>query len=151
MHSNLFAFIWRYSKLQQFVLLAVTLLAFPFLYATLELPKLIINDAIGAESGTVALYGVTLSQVEYLALLCAGFFGAVLAWGLVKMRLNTMKGILAERLLRRFRYQLISRVLRFPVSHFRRTSQGELVSMVTAEAEPLGGIMGDMLAQPVFQ
>ncbi|MEM0922550.1 MAG: ABC transporter transmembrane domain-containing protein [Pseudomonadota bacterium] len=151
MHSNLFAFIWRYSKLQQFVLLAVTLLAFPFLYATLELPKLIINDAIGAESGTVALHGVTLSQVEYLALLCAGFFGAVLAWGLVKMRLNTMKGILAERLLRRFRYQLISRVLRFPVSHFRRTSQGELVSMVTAEAEPLGGIMGDMLAQPVFQ
>jgi ABC-type multidrug transport system fused ATPase/permease subunit/CRP-like cAMP-binding protein len=34
---------------------------------------------------------------------------------------------------------------------FRTTSQGELVSMVTSEAEPMGGLMGDAVAQPVFQ
>jgi len=62
-----------------------------------------------------------------------------------------MKGVLAERLLRRFRYQLLTRVLRFPKPYFRRTSQGELVSMVTSEAEPLGGIMGDMVSQPILQ
>ncbi|MEM6988075.1 MAG: ABC transporter transmembrane domain-containing protein, partial [Pseudomonadota bacterium] len=56
-----------------------------------------------------------------------------------------------ERLLRRFRYQLINRITRFPRPYFRNTSQGELVSMVTSEAEPMGGLMGDMLAQPVFQ
>ena len=67
------------------------------------------------------------------------------------MRINTMKGVLAERLLRRFRYQLLTRILHFPRPYFRETSQGELVSMITAEAEPLGGIMGDMLSQPVFQ
>jgi len=151
MNDTLFAFIWRYSWRRQLVLLAVTLLAFPLLYASLELPKLIINDAIGAASPTVAVQGYEVSQVGYLALLCAGFLGAVLAWGLVKMRINTMKGILAERLLRRFRYQLFTRILRFPLPHFRRTSQGELIAMVTSEAEPLGGIMGDAVAQPVFQ
>ncbi len=151
MKDTLFAYIWQYSWRNQLVLLAVTVLAFPLLYATLELPKLIINDAIGAETETITVHGTELSQVGYLALLCAGFLGAVLAWGLVKMRINTMKGILAERLLRRFRYQLFTRILRFPLPHFRRTSQGELIAMVTSEAEPLGGIMGDAVAQPVFQ
>jgi hypothetical protein len=48
MDRSLFAFIWKYSKREQLVLLAVTFFTFPFLYATLELPKRIINDAIGA-------------------------------------------------------------------------------------------------------
>ncbi len=151
MHRSLFAFIWAHSLPQQLKILAVTVLSFPLLYATLELPKRIVNDAIEPEGPTVSLWGATLTQVEMLAVLCALFLAAVLAWGLVKMRINTMKGVLAERLLRRFRYDLIARALRFPLSRFRRTSQGELVSMVTAETEPLGGIMGDALAQPVFQ
>ena len=62
-----------------------------------------------------------------------------------------MKGVLAERMLRRFRYQLIARVLRFPQPYFERVSQGELVSMVTSESEPMGGLMGDAVSQPVLQ
>jgi len=151
MERRLFRYIWQHSRREQIVLLALTVLTFPVLYLTLELPKRIINDAIGAESPDYALAGVEIGQIGYLLLLCAAFLGAVIVWGLVKMRLNTMKGILAERLLRRFRYELIGRILRFPLPHFRRTSQGEMVSIVTSEAEPLGGIMGDALAQPVFQ
>jgi putative ABC transport system ATP-binding protein len=151
MERTLLSYVWKYSKRQQIVLLFLTVLTFPILYVTLELPKRIINEAIGAESDAIDVLGWQFSQIEYLLLLCFMFLGAVLAWGIAKMRLNTMKGILAERLLRRFRYQLISRVLRFPLPHFRRTSQGEMVSIVTSEAEPLGGLMGDALAQPVFQ
>ena len=151
MERSLFSFVWKYSRNQQLVLLLLTVLTFPILYITLELPKLIINDAIGAQGETVTVMGYQFSQVHYLFLLCSAFLLAVIAWGVMKMRLNTMKGIMAERLLRRFRYQLISRVLRFPLPHFRRTSQGEMVSIVAGEAEPLGGIMGDAIAQPVFQ
>ena len=151
MERSLFAYVWKYSRSQQLVLLALTVLTFPILYATLELPKIIINDAIGAEQSTVDVYGFEFTQIGYLFLLCFAFLIAVVAWGLAKMRLNTMKGIMAERLLRRFRYQLITRVLRFPLPQFRRTSQGEMVSIVTSEAEPLGGLMGDAIAQPVFQ
>jgi len=151
MERSLFAFVWKFSRAQQIVLLALTVMTFPVLYATLELPKMIINDAIGGPEGGIAVFGMQVGRIGYLMLLCGAFLVTVVVWGLIKMRLNTMKGIMAERLLRRFRYQLISRVLRFPLPHFRRTSQGEMVSIVTSEAEPLGGIMGDALAQPVFQ
>ncbi|MBX2868641.1 MAG: cyclic nucleotide-binding domain-containing protein [Acidiferrobacterales bacterium] len=151
MEKSLFRFIWKYSKKDQLLLLAVTLLTFPILYISLELPKRIINDAIGGTGADVLLLGISLTQVQFLIVLCIGFLVAVLVNGLLKMRLNTMKGVLAERLLRRFRFQLITRILRFPRAYFRTTSQGELVSMVTSEAEPLGGLMGDMVAQPVFQ
>ncbi|MEO0390668.1 MAG: ABC transporter transmembrane domain-containing protein, partial [Pseudomonadota bacterium] len=50
-----------------------------------------------------------------------------------------------------YRYSLIARILRFPAPYFERTSQGELVSMVTSESEPMGGLMGDAVAQPVLQ
>ena len=124
---------------------------FPLLYLTLELPKQIINGAIDSDVSNITVFGMTFSQVEYLMVLSTGFLVAVLAHGLLKMRINTMKGVLAERLLRRFRYTLISRILRFPQPYFERTSQGEIVSMITAESEPMGGLMGDALAQPVLQ
>ncbi|MCB1339747.1 MAG: cyclic nucleotide-binding domain-containing protein [Pseudooceanicola sp.] len=133
------------------MLLAVTATLFPLLYLTLELPKRIINDAIGATSATIDVFGWQVGQVIFLGLLCAAFLLSVLAHGLVKMRINTMKGILAERMLRRFRYLLIARILRFPQPYFERVSQGELVSMITAESEPMGGLMGDMISQPVLQ
>jgi putative ABC transport system ATP-binding protein len=151
MERGLFSFIWKYSRRDQIMLLGLTLVTFPFLYASLELPKRIINDAIGSGADIVPVFGFELTQIQFLLLLCFGFLGAVTAHGLLKMRLNTMKGIVAERMLRRFRYMLLSRMMRFPKPYFRTTSQGELVSMVTSEAEPMGGLMGDALAQPVFQ
>lgn len=148
---SLFTFIWKYSKRDQLILLAVTLVLFPLLYLTLELPKRIINDAIGADGGVVVVQGIAFGQITFLMILCGLFLLAVLAHGAMKMRINTMKGILSERLLRRLRYTLIARILRFPTPYFERTSQGELVSMVTSEAEPMGGLMGDAVAQPVLQ
>ena len=148
---TLFSFIWKYSKRDQLILLAVTLTLFPLLYLTLELPKRIINDAIGAGSDFVNFYGYQLDQITFLMVLCGFFLLSVLGHGIMKMRINTMKGVLAERLLRRLRYQLIGRIQRFPAPYFERTSQGELVSMVTSESEPMGGLMGDAVAQPVLQ
>lgn len=151
MERSLFAFIWKYSKREQIGLLAFTLITFPFLYATLELPKRIINDAIGAQADTVNVFGYEITTIQLLVGLCLVYLAAVIAHGLLKMRLNTMKGVLAERMLRRFRYSLLSRMMRFPSRYFRDTSQGELVSMITSEAEPMGGLMGDFVAQPTFQ
>ena len=147
----MFRFIWKYSKRDQLVLLVVTACLFPLLYLTLELPKRIINDAIGAETDTIAVLGYSFDKLTFLWILCVAFLVSVLMHGLLKMRINTMKGVLAERMLRRFRYQLIARVLRFPQPYFERVSQGELVSMVTSESEPMGGLMGDAVSQPVLQ
>lgn len=149
--KTLFQFIWTHSKRDQLVLLVFTCTLFPFLFLTLELPKRIINDAIGAQNSSVDFFGYGLSQVGFLWLLCAAFLVSVLCHGLLKMRINTMKGILSERMLRRLRYGLIARMLRFPKPYFQRTSQGELVAMITGETEPMGGMMGDALTQPVLQ
>jgi ABC-type multidrug transport system fused ATPase/permease subunit len=148
---SIFGFIWKYSKRDQLILLVVTSALFPLLYLTLELPKRIINDAIGSQTATIDVLGMQIGQVTFLGLLCGAFLVSVLLHGLLKMRINTMKGVLSERMLRRLRYQLIARILRFPQPYFERVSQGELVSMVTAESEPMGGLMGDAISQPVLQ
>ena len=132
MDRTLFAFIWRYSKRDQLILLALTVLSFPFLYISLELPKKIINDAIGAVNSTISVWGIRLTQVEYLVFLCVLFLAAVLASGVFKMRINTYKGTVSERMLRRLRFQLLDRMMRFPAPYFHTTSQGELVSMITS-------------------
>ncbi|MFK7868381.1 MAG: ABC transporter transmembrane domain-containing protein [Roseobacter sp.] len=128
----------------------VTGCLFPFLFLTLEIPKRIINDAIGTQSGQI-IFGVQIPQIGFLGILCFAFLLAVLGHGLLKMRINTMKGVLSERMLRRLRYNLIDQMLRFPKPYFQRTSQGEMVTMITTETEPMGGLMGDALAQPVLQ
>ena len=133
------------------ILVVATCLLFPLLYLTLELPKRIINDAISADSALVSYFGYSINQKALLILLCLLFLTSVLAHGLLKMRVNTMKGVMAERLLRRFRYTLIEHILRFPDAYQSNTSEGELVSMVTAETEPMGGIMGDAIAHPLLQ
>uniref|UniRef100_UPI001FE511DD ABC transporter transmembrane domain-containing protein n=1 Tax=Shimia gijangensis TaxID=1470563 RepID=UPI001FE511DD len=134
-------------------MLALTTCLFPLLFLTLELPKRIINDAISADQPYVYIdwLDIELDQVTFLMVLCGAFLLSVLVHGLTKMRINTMKGILSERMLRRFRYQLISRIMRFPQPYLRRTSQGEMVSMITSEAEPMGGMMGDAISLPVLQ
>ena len=58
---------------------------------------------------------------------------------------------LGERMLRRFRYTLYARILRFPLPHFKNLSAGEIIPMVTAETEPLGGFIGDSIALPAMQ
>ncbi|KPA21803.1 putative multidrug resistance ABC transporter ATP-binding/permease protein YheH [Shimia sp. SK013] len=133
------------------VLLALTACLFPLQFLTLELPKRIINDAIDAGQSVIDVFDYEMNQEAFLVLLSVAFLLAVLAHGLMKMRINTMKGVLSERMLRRFRYTLIARITRFPQPYLRRTSQGELVSMITAEAEPMGGMMGDAVSLPVMQ
>ncbi len=151
MEPTLFKFIWRYSKRQQLTVLLVTLVSFPFLYFSLDLPKTIINDAIAGADFPKSLFGHELEQVEYLLLLCFGFLALVLVNGGFKFWINVYRGRMGERMLRRLRYTLFSRILRFPLPQFRKTSQGEIISMVTAEVEPLGGYIGEAISLPAFQ
>ncbi|MDA9982937.1 ABC transporter transmembrane domain-containing protein [Gammaproteobacteria bacterium] len=151
MESSIYRYIWRYSKRQQIIILMFTLTTFPLLYLSLEVPKIIINEALGGDMFPREVLGFEVEQVAFLLLLCVAYLVLVLINGVVKMRINIYKGIIAERMMRRLRYQLIDRVLRFPRPHFRKVSQGELIPIVTAEVEPLGELMGDALAQPLAQ
>lgn len=151
MEPSIFAFIRKYSWKQQLLILGLTFLSFPPLYYSLELPKIIINRALGDPDGPWILFGWELERTSYLFALCGLFLILVLIGGGLKYVLNVYAGIVAERMLRRLRYQLYEHVLRFPLPHFRKVSQGELVQMINAETEALGGFVGDAFAVPAFQ
>jgi putative ABC transport system ATP-binding protein len=151
MESTLFRFIWRYSKRDQVFLLILTALSFPFLYLSLDLPKTIINKAISNKDIPSDIFGISVDQIDYLMVLSGLFLILVCVNGAFKFYVNVFRGQLGERMLRRLRFDLYARVLRFPLPYFRRVSQGEVIQMVTAEVEPLGGFVGDSIALPAFQ
>jgi ABC-type multidrug transport system fused ATPase/permease subunit len=151
LEASIYRFILRYSLRDQIYLVIGTLLSFPFLYYSLELPKLIINQGIGGEHFPVEILGHSFGQIPYLLLLCGVFLALVLINGAFKYHLNVRKGRVGERMLRRLRYELFQRVLRFPTRHFDRTATGQVIAMVTAELEPVGGFIGDSLALPIAQ
>jgi putative ABC transport system ATP-binding protein len=141
----------HYSRRDQIYLVAGTLLSFPFLYYSLELPKLIVNRAISGKEFPQTLLGIEFEQIPYLLILCCVFLALVLINGWFKLHLNVKKGQVGERMLRRLRYQLYERILRFPSDHFDRTATGQVIAMMTGELEPVGGFIGDAFALPISQ
>jgi hypothetical protein len=120
LEPSVYRFILRHSFKQQLVLLVVTLISFPFLYYSLDLPKTIVNRAIGGKHFPQEFFGFQFDQVPYLMTLCAVFLALVFINGGFKYYINTLKGQLGERMLRRFRYALYLRLLRFRRTISRR-------------------------------
>lgn len=99
MQSTLFAYIWQGSKKGHVVVFLLTMLALPFYYVSLELPKLVVNGVLGAQPGNfpieISAAGrklVELERVDWLIVLCISFLLAVAAQGGVKFLLNVYKG-----------------------------------------------------------
>src|SRR5437870_2929683 len=151
LEPTIYRFILRHSKRQQITLLLLTLASFPFLYYSLKLPKTIINRAIEGKHFPQEFLGIDFDQVPYLMLLCGVFLALVLVNGAFKYYINTFKGQLGERMLRRFRYSLYQRLLRFPPSYLQKTSSAQIIPMITVECEQLGGFIGDAYVLPAFQ
>jgi putative ABC transport system ATP-binding protein len=151
LEPSIYRFILRYSLRQQIVLLLLTLASFPFLYYSLELPKTITNRAIRPHHFPQHFLGLAFNQIPYLMVLCAAFLLMVFINGGFKYYINTYKGRLGERMLRRFRFQLYTRLLLFPLSYFDKNSSAQIIPMITAECESLGGFVGDAVALPAFQ
>lgn len=158
MEPSIFKYIFRYSSKQQLYLVLVIIFYYPFLYISLELPKLIVNKAIennvGGPPFDFNIFGFDvqsgLEQVTFLVVLSVMYLGAVFVNGGFKYYINVYKGRMGERLLRLLRYQLYNRILRFSLPQFRKVSQGDLIPIITAEVEPLGGFIGTAFADPLF-
>ena len=152
LEPTIYRFILRHSLASQILLLLFTLVSFPFLYYSLVLPKTIMDGAIkSGKHFPQNILGFEFDQIPYLMLLCAAFLALVLINGAFKYYINTFKGRLGERMLRRFRYQLYQRMLLFPLSYFQRNSSAQIIPMITAECDSLGGFIAEALNTPVFQ
>jgi putative ABC transport system ATP-binding protein len=177
MEPNLFKYIWRHSQREQLWVLGVVLVSLPFYFLALDLPKRIVNSPIQGQGfeqpgatatfldleiglpsflhGTfgesiVLLDGFELERLPYLIALSMMFLSLVCINGLFKFYINSYKGKMGERMLRRLRYELVDRLLRFPLIQFRKMRASEAATMVKDEVEPLGGFIGEAFVQPVF-
>ena len=171
MEPNLSKYIWMHTRPQQVWVLAIVLLSMIPFFLALDLPKQIVNGPItggGFETpgaaqpfmrlvfslpvlGEVTLFpGIDLARMPMLFALSGVFLALVIVNGLFKLYINTYKGKLGERLLRRIRFELVDRILRFPPETFKRLKGAEVASMVKDEVEPMGGFSGDAFVTPVL-
>ena len=164
MEKGLTHYIWTHTRPQQlWILLVVALSMIPY-FLSFDLPKQIVNGPIQGKGfddpsatqtfgelsfdlpwfGHVELFGgFELGRFGMLYALSGVFLLLVVINGLFKLYINTYKGRLGERLLRRIRFELVDRVLRFPPTQFKRVKGAEVASMVKDEVEPLGGFTGE--------
>lgn len=174
MERSLLKYIWGHSRRDQLWMLVVILASMPTYFLSLELPKRIVNSPIqgvgfetpGATSNFLETYlpfgeaifgepvllfaGFEMERISFLFALSTTFLALVVANGLFKLYINTYKGRMGERILRRMRYELFDRVMRYPLSRFRRTKASEVASMIKDEVEPMGEYIGDAFTQPLF-
>lgn len=174
MERSLYGFILRHSRREQLLIVPLVVASMLLYFATLDLPKTIINEAIQGKrfsgpDSTVPFFqvslkapeflgggswqvfdGIPMHQVPYLVALTLAFLTLIVVAGFLKFQINTMKGWMGERMLRRLRYALFDRILRFPLARFRRAKSAELAGMVKDEVEPLGGFIGESIITPLF-
>lgn len=175
MERNLFKYIWHHSRREQVGILLLVLISLPFYFLSLNLPKQIVNEGIidgydlidktggeqqrslfsfdslfGVGNNGTLFEGFLLDPYSYLLALCVVFLALVMINGGFKFFINTFKGQLGERMLRRLRFELTDRVLRFPIPFIRRVKQAEVATMIKDEVEPLGGFIGDAFVSPAF-
>ena len=134
----MFGFIFKYSKREQLMIVPLVVASMLIYFQMLDLPKAIINEAIQGRrfptpeatvaflklqftlpallgGQTVRLFdGFPLHQVPYLFALTFAFLSLIVVNGGLKFQINTMKGWMGERMLRRLRYALFDHILRFP-------------------------------------
>ncbi|HEU0134830.1 MAG TPA: ABC transporter ATP-binding protein, partial [Allosphingosinicella sp.] len=174
MNKSLFRYIWRHSKRDQLIIFAVVLASLPFYYASLDLPRRIVNEAIqgrafeqGRQTAKFLDFsfalpfwlgghrfqlfeGFDVGRLQLLFGLSLLFLFFVLINGGFKYWINVAKGALGERMLRRMRFELFSLALRFTPETLRTVKSSEAATIIKDEVEPIGGFIGDAFVQPVF-
>src|SRR5690349_17204692 len=151
MDRSLFKYILRFTWRDQAFLLVLTAISFPLVYINLELPKRIVNNAIQGKNIPATFLGFPVDQVSYLMGLSLLLLTLITTNGILKYWINVYSGVVGERTLRRMRHDLYQLVLRFPLPQFKTMSAGEIIPMIVAETEPVGGFIGDSVVLPIFQ
>lgn len=174
LEPRLFSYIWRHSRNEQLIILALIVGQLPFYFVSLDVPKRIVNEAIQGSAfaggkatakffefslalpdflggyGGVVFPGFELVQLSYLLALSTVFLVLTLINGWFRYMINLRKGVLGERMMRRLRFDLFTTLLRFRPEDVRAVKPAEVASMIKDEVEPIGGFIGDAFVQPAM-
>ena len=103
----------------------------------LEIQKRIVNDVLGAGNFT------------QLLVYCSIYLVAVLVTSGLKMAINWLQTLIGQRALTDMRRELYQHILRLPLSFFRKTQPGTVVSSLVSELATPGNFVGMAIAVPL--
>ena len=121
----------------QVILVAVILLVVVARVLPLEMQKRIINDSIA------------LRKFDNLLIYCAIYLLSVIAASGLKLIINYLQSVIGEKAIMRMRQSLYEHILTLPLSFFRRTQPGMVVSSLMTELSTAGTFAGMALAVPI--
>jgi ABC-type bacteriocin/lantibiotic exporter with double-glycine peptidase domain len=136
---NLFRYVLEDSGLHQLFLAVLAVAAFLLEFVPLELTRRIINDvAKHRDFHSVILLGVF-------------YFAVIVIQGSTKLALNVYRGWVSERATRNLRNRILAMSETSPTGLHSLEATGTELSMVVAEAEPIGAFVSECLSEPLLQ
>ena len=150
---SLFSFVWQRSWKDQICLALLVVAGLPLGYMLYEIPKEIINRAIGSFDPLVAAlrFGMPLtgdfSQEGFLIALCLEFLAVGVLCSLSKFCVGLYKGRLTERLLVDLRRGIFDRVQNAEPG--RKQNRDRIVYLITGQAQQVAAFAGSAIFDPV--
>lgn len=149
MPESLYVFIWKASGGAQLVVSLLSVLLIPLAMVPLELQRRIVDDAVSGHN------------LRLLVTLGLFYLGIILMQQTIKYGLNLSRGMVIEDVTRRLRNLIhlsIEAEAERGAAHAHAHNHnhvsrdpGSVVSMVAAEAEDVGGFVGDSVSMPLVQ
>lgn len=103
----------------------------------LEMQKRIINESI------------SLGNYSNLYLYCAIYLAAIISAGALKFSISCVQTLIGERAMSAMRKSLYSHIIMLPLSFFRKTQPGFVVSSLVTELSTIGNFAGMAIAIPL--
>lgn len=134
---SMYYWVWHKNSKLQMVLMAIICVTVATRVFPLQMQKQIINEAIGKK------------DLHLLFIYCGLYMGAVLLAQALKYAIYLLQNYIGERSLLELRIQLFDHILKLPMSFFRRTSPGLVVSSMTNELIHMPVFIGSAISQPL--
>ncbi|MBL0714024.1 MAG: ABC transporter ATP-binding protein/permease [Desulfosarcina sp.] len=125
------------TRLQLLVLALIAITVFARVLP-LEMQKRIVNEAI------------RLRDIDLLVRYCAVYLVSVVSASLLKYIITVLQVIISQRTLARMRKGLFAHIISLPLSFFRNTQPGLVVSSIIAELALPSNFVGMAIAVPVI-
>jgi ABC-type multidrug transport system fused ATPase/permease subunit len=136
--QRLSRYIFESAGLHQVALLILTVIVFLIEVIPLELQRRIVNDAVKHQ------------HFWTIVMLCAIYAGVALSHGAIKLGLNIYRGWVGQRAVRDLRGNV--RALESDAALVSESEErGMEISMIVAEAEPVGLFVASALSEPLLQ
>lgn len=139
MPKSLFRFVLLTGGHHQIALAALSIILFLAGTAPLEIQRRIINVATERAS------------YQAILVLVLAYLGLVLLEGLTKLMLNIYRGWIGEVAVRWLRKSALAASERSSETPLDALAEGVQLSIVIAEAEPVGGFVGTSVSEPLLQ